>query len=64
MSRVLDLTNNPDRYILECWGHYFHQRLAYRRGIENMLFDFYDNQQQLKRTMALPRNEWVTKGIG
>lgn len=42
---------NPKRYILENWGHYFHQRLAYLRGIENLLFDLYDNQSQLQQVM-------------
>jgi hypothetical protein len=30
-------TNNPTRYILANWGHYFHQRLCYIRGTENLL---------------------------
>ncbi|MGI6544085.1 MAG: uroporphyrinogen decarboxylase family protein [Limnochordia bacterium] len=42
---------NPDRYILVNWGHYFHQRLAYLRGIEPLLFDFYDHPNELRRVM-------------
>jgi hypothetical protein len=30
----------PDRYLLVNWGHFFHQRLAYLRGIENLMLDF------------------------
>ena len=41
----------PDRYLLVNWGHYFHQRLCYFRGTENLLLDFYDHQPQLKRVM-------------
>jgi hypothetical protein len=42
---------NPDSYILECWGHYFHQRIACLRGIENLLYDFYDHPDELRRLM-------------
>lgn len=42
---------NPDRYILVNWGHYFHQRLCYIRGTENLLYDFYDSQNHLHRIM-------------
>lgn len=41
----------PDRYILANWGHYFYQRLCYIRGTENLLYDFYDNLDELKRLM-------------
>ncbi|AQQ71107.1 methylcobalamin:coenzyme M methyltransferase [Limihaloglobus sulfuriphilus] len=41
----------PDRYILANWGHYFHQRIAYLRGIENLLIDMYDNVSNLTRLM-------------
>lgn len=41
----------PDRYILVGWGHYFHQRLAYLRGIQNLLYDFYDAPDRLRVVM-------------
>lgn len=41
----------PDRYILVGWGHYFHQRLAYLRGIQNLLYDFYDAPDKLRVVM-------------
>jgi hypothetical protein len=44
--------DNPDRYILASWGHYFHQRLAYLRGIEQLLFDFYDAPDKLRAIMG------------
>ena len=43
--------NNPDRYILVNWGHFFHQRLAYIRGIENLLYDLHDHQEKLFQLM-------------
>ena len=42
---------HPDRYILVCWGHYLHQRLAYLRGLESLLFDFVDHPGELCRVM-------------
>lgn len=42
---------NPQRYILVNWGHYFHQRLCYLRGTENLLYDFYDHRAELKIVM-------------
>lgn len=42
---------HPDRYILVGWGHYLHQRLAYLRGLENLLFDFVDHQDKLRIVM-------------
>ncbi|MBI3973145.1 MAG: methylcobamide--CoM methyltransferase [Chloroflexi bacterium] len=41
----------PDRYVLAGWGHYFHQRLAYLRGIEQLLFDFCDARDELRVVM-------------
>jgi hypothetical protein len=41
----------PDRYILCGFGHFFHQKLAYFRGLENLLIDLYENRDYLKRTM-------------
>jgi len=38
----------PERYLLVSWGHYFHQRLAYLRGIEALLLDFYDHEKELR----------------
>jgi hypothetical protein len=42
---------HPDRYVLAGWGHYFHQRLAYIRGIQPLMFDFYDAQDELRAVM-------------
>lgn len=42
---------NPERYVLVGWGHYFHQRLAYLRGIEQLLYDFYDAPDKLRAVM-------------
>lgn len=42
---------HPDRYLLIGWGHYFHQRLAYLRGIQNLMYDFYDAQDELRVVM-------------
>lgn len=39
--------SQPDKYILECWGHYFQQRAASLRGIENLLFDYYDYPEMM-----------------
>ena len=46
-SRAAD----PDRYVLVGWGHFFHQRLAYLRGIEDLLYDFYDARAELRTVM-------------
>ncbi len=43
--------DNPERYVLAGWGHYFHQRLAYLRGIERLLYDFYDAPDKLRAVM-------------
>ncbi|NLS78420.1 MAG: hypothetical protein GXY76_14270 [Chloroflexi bacterium] len=42
---------HPDRYILVSWGHYFHQRLAYIRGIQPLMYDFYDAVDELRVVM-------------
>lgn len=42
---------HPDRYLLVGWGHYLHQRLAYLRGLETLLFDFIDHPGELCRVM-------------
>jgi len=42
---------HPDRYVLVGWGHYLHQRLAYLRGLESLLFDFVDHPGELCRLM-------------
>ena len=42
---------HPDRYILVSFGHYFHQRLAYIRGLEALLFDFMDHPGELRAVM-------------
>ncbi len=39
---------NPERYLLVSFGHYFNQKLASMRGIENLLFDFVDNKSELQ----------------
>lgn len=52
MDPVITARNNdPDRYILANWGHYFHQRLTYIRGTENMFYDYYDNPECLKTVL-------------
>ena len=43
--------SNPDRYILVSFGHYFHQRLAYLRGIQPLMYDFYDAPDKLRVVM-------------
>jgi len=43
---------NPDSYILVSFGHYFFQRLASLRGIENCLFDFYDYPDELHAVLG------------
>ncbi len=42
---------HPNRYILVGFGHYFHQRLAYIRGLEALLFDFMDHADKLRVVM-------------
>jgi uroporphyrinogen decarboxylase len=42
---------NPDDYILISFGHYFQQKLAAFRGIENLMIDFYDNTDHLHRLL-------------
>ena len=42
---------HPERYVLVGWGHFFHQRLAYLRGIESLLYDFYDAETELRTIM-------------
>jgi hypothetical protein len=42
---------HPDRYVLVCWGHYFHQRLAYLRGLQPLMYDFYDARDELRAVM-------------
>ena len=44
-------SENPDRYILVGWGHYLHQRLAYIRGLGDLLYDFYDHVEELQTMM-------------
>ena len=41
----------PDRYILCGFGHFFHQKLAYFRGLENLLVDLYENRDYVRRTL-------------
>jgi uroporphyrinogen decarboxylase len=41
----------PNRYILVSWGHYFHQRLAYLRDLQPLMYDFYDATDQLRAVM-------------
>ena len=42
---------HPDRYVLVSWGHFFHQRLAYIRGIQPLMYDFYDAPGELRAVM-------------
>lgn len=43
--------SHPDGYVLVSWGHYFHQRLAYLRGIQPLMYDFYDATAELCTVM-------------
>lgn len=52
VARLLNARQlHPDRYILASWGHYFHQRLAYIRGLEPLMYDFYDAKDELWAVM-------------
>lgn len=42
---------HPNQYMLVSFGHYFHQKLASIRGMQNLLFDFYDHRAELERLM-------------
>lgn len=42
---------HPNRYILVSWGHYFHQRLAYLRDLQPLMYDFYDATDKLRVVM-------------
>lgn len=42
---------HPNRYILAGWGHYFHQRLAYLRDLQPLMYDFYDAMDELRAVM-------------
>ena len=42
---------HPDRYVLVGFGHFFHQRLCYLRGVQNLLFDFLDAPYNLIKIM-------------
>lgn len=48
---TLPATDNPDDYILIIFGHYFHQKFASPRGIENLLMDFYDSENHLHKLL-------------
>ena len=53
---VLDQTRaareaNPERYILVSFGHFFHQRLAYLRGLQPLMYDFVDAVDELRAVM-------------
>lgn len=43
--------SHPDRYILASFGHFFHQRLAYLRGLQPLMYDFYDAPDKLRIVM-------------
>ena len=49
VRRLVD--ENPDDYILISFGHYFNQKFAAFRGIENLLMDFYDSKHELQRLL-------------
>lgn len=43
--------SNPDTYCLVAFGHYSNQKLSSIRGIHNLLLDFYDHKEELKRIL-------------
>jgi uroporphyrinogen decarboxylase len=43
--------DNPDRYLLVSFGHYFAQRLASLRGAEAFLLDLHEHPDELRRVM-------------
>jgi uroporphyrinogen decarboxylase len=43
--------SHPDRYVLASFGHFFHQRLAYLRGLQPLMYDFYDAPDKLRIVM-------------
>jgi uroporphyrinogen decarboxylase len=45
---VKDIENANGRYKLGCWWRLFHERLWSIRGMENLMFDYYDNMDELK----------------
>lgn len=42
---------NPERYLLVSFGHYFNQKMATMRGIKNLLLDLHDHQRELRMVM-------------
>lgn len=43
-----DMVNVNGRYKLGCWWRLFHERFWSIRGMENLMFDYYDNMDELK----------------
>jgi uroporphyrinogen decarboxylase len=43
-----DMSNANGRYKLGCWWRLFHERLWSIRGMENLMYDYYDNIDELK----------------
>jgi len=48
-DNVIQTAKTPDgRYKLGCWWRLFHERLWTIRGMENLMYDYYDNMEGLK----------------
>lgn len=43
-----ELLKAGSRYKLGCWWCLFHERFWYIRGMENIMYDYYDNMDELK----------------
>ena len=43
------LAGGDDRYRVGCWWRLFHERLWTIRGMENLMYDYYDEMENLKR---------------
>lgn len=43
------INEKSDRYKLGCWWRLFHERLWSIRGMENLMMDYYDNMDGLKK---------------
>lgn len=40
---------NKDKYKIRCWWRLFHEKLWTFRGMENLMMDYYDNMEGLKK---------------
>lgn len=46
VKRAVDRANG--RYVLGCWWRFFHERFWSIRGMENLMYDYYDAMDELK----------------